>query len=295
MCCFDLKEFKVPESVEILGDSCFEACFDMERIEFEGSSRLKRIGERAFMQCPLHSITIPALTEEIDGSVFVDCPFISIQVAPENVNFKIEGSQLVTSNGTEIVRYFGLDREIVIGRQVKVLGKSCFEGCDHLDNIYFEPGSELERIDRSALRRCVSLESIEIPGSVTIIGENSFEGCSELETCLIAEDSSLVAIGGRAFAECTSLKSFSIPGLVAVIGGNCFSECNHLYRLKFGSSTFLKTVVGDRSLDDALYDFGVSINSSLFGLDIVDGGLELNFPGWISVHDGDGNLHLSLV
>jgi hypothetical protein len=107
--------------------------------------------------------------------------------------------------------------------------------------------------------------------------------------------SSLVAIGVRAFAKCSSLRSFSIPGLVAVIGANCFSECIHLYRLKFGSSTFLKTVLGDRSLDDALYDFGVSINSSLFGLDIVDGGLESKVPGWISVLDEDGDLHLSLV
>jgi hypothetical protein len=70
-----LRIYEVPESVEIIGDQCFEDCFRMETIEFIGSSRLKRIGDRAFPGCTmLRSITIPALTEETDGSAFVDCP-----------------------------------------------------------------------------------------------------------------------------------------------------------------------------------------------------------------------------
>jgi hypothetical protein len=102
--CTYLREFNMPESGEIIGDRCFHGCTEMETIEFEGSSRLKTIGELAFSGCPLHSITNPVLTEEIDGSAFCDCPLISIQVAPENVNFKIEGNRLVTSDGTELVK-----------------------------------------------------------------------------------------------------------------------------------------------------------------------------------------------
>jgi hypothetical protein len=92
--CQQLIGFNVPESVEILGDRCFAGCSKMETIEFEGRSRLKRIGELAFTLCNLHSITIPALTEEIDGSAFADCPFISIRVAPGSLNFKVEGNCL---------------------------------------------------------------------------------------------------------------------------------------------------------------------------------------------------------
>jgi hypothetical protein len=75
------------------------------------------------------------LTEEIDESAFVDCPLTEIQVAPGWLNFKVEGTLLVTSNGTEIVRYFGLDREIIVGKNVKVLGKLCFEGL-HSATVY---------------------------------------------------------------------------------------------------------------------------------------------------------------
>jgi hypothetical protein len=183
----------------------------METIEFEGSSRLKRIGERSFAGCQLDSITIQALTEEIDGSAFLHCPLISIQVAPGCLNFKVDGNLLLTSDGTEIVRYFGLDPGIVVGKKVKVLGKSCFEGCDRLDRIYFEVDSELERIGTAALRNCSSLSSISIPASVRLFEEGSFEGCDELESCMIDEDSLLVTIGARAFAKCTSLRSFDIP------------------------------------------------------------------------------------
>jgi hypothetical protein len=291
--CEELKRFNVPESVEILGKYCFGSCREMKRVEFEGSSRLKRIGERAFSGCKLDSITIPALAEEIDGSAFVDCPLREIRVAPGSLNFKVEGNLLVRSDGTEIVRYFGLDREIVVHRKVKVLGKSCFERCKHLDKIEFKIGSELERVGRAALHDCVSLVSIEIPVSVRVIEEGSFEGCTDLESCLIARDSPLVTIGGRAFAKCTSLRSFDIPQQVGEIGSNCFSECIYLCRLKFGSCESLKRIIGDRSPVAALDEFGVIVNSSLFRIEIEDEGVELKFPGWDNI--GEWNSQLSLA
>jgi hypothetical protein len=293
--CDGLTECNVPESVEILGDRCFEACSHMETITFEVSSRLSKIGERAFAGCKLQSIAIPALTEEIDGSAVVDCPLIEIQVARENPNFKVEGDLVVTSDGTEIVRYFGQDGEIAVGKKVKVLRKSCFEGCKHPVHIHFEAGSEVEEIGAAALRDCDSLVSIEIPPSVRIIGEASFKGCTELESCLIAKDSSLVTIGGKAFAKCTSLRSFSIPQQVREIGRNCFRKCIHLNRLKFGSSESLKRVVGNRSLDDAREEFGEDRSATLLRIEVEDGGAGLQFSGWVSVPDDDGGSHSMLV
>jgi hypothetical protein len=286
--CIRLTAFKVPESVEIIGDRCFNHCSNMERIEFEGSSRLKRISEMAFCGCRLHWITIPALTEEIDGSAFVNCPWITIRVAPGNLHFRVEGNFLVMSDGKEIVRYFGHDREIVVGKKVRVLRRSCFEYCNQLDKVDFEVGSELERICLTALCDCQSLSIVEIPSSVTTIEESSFEGCTELESCLIAEDSSLFTIGARAFTRCTSLRSFSIPRHVGEIGNNCFDECEYLYRLTVRSSDWLKRVVGDRSVENARDKLGVI--ASRVGIEFEDGGEELNHPGWISSDDDGGDL-----
>jgi hypothetical protein len=157
--CTELKAVNVPEPVEIIGPQCFEGCFGMGTIEFEAASRLERIGDRALAGCPLCLIIIPASTREIDGSAFVDCDLPSIRVASENENSRIEGNWLVTFDGTEILRYFGMDPE------VKVFVKSCMEGCKHLGGIDFEKGSELEQIDPAALRNYASLLEIVIPAS----------------------------------------------------------------------------------------------------------------------------------
>jgi hypothetical protein len=193
------------------------------------------------------------------------------------------------------VRYFGLDREILIRRKVKVLGKSCFDGCKCLDRIDFEVGSELERISHAALRCCASLVSIEISSSVAILEESSFAGCTELESCLMDEDSSLVSIGVTAFAKCTSLRSFSVPFHVGEIGSRCFSECIHLYGLNFMSSESVRRIIGDESLGDALDEFGMNVSSSLLRIDADNGRVELRFPGWVSVPDGEGNVQLVRV
>jgi hypothetical protein len=42
--CKVVRALSLPESVEIIGDRCFAGCCWMETIEFEGSSKLKRIG-----------------------------------------------------------------------------------------------------------------------------------------------------------------------------------------------------------------------------------------------------------
>jgi hypothetical protein len=53
----------------------------MTTIKFADSSKLKRIGERAFAKSGLASVTILASTREIDGSAFVGCPLIEIPLA----------------------------------------------------------------------------------------------------------------------------------------------------------------------------------------------------------------------
>jgi hypothetical protein len=139
------------------------------------------------------------------------------------------------------------------------------------------------------------LEIIDIPASVTIIGESPFEGCNELESCLIPRDSKLVMLGGRGFVKCTSLRSFSIPPHVGEISSKCFDEGIHLYQLEIMSAECLKIVIGDRFRDDALDEFGVRGSSSLFRIEVEDGGVELKFPGWSHVYGDEADSEWSLV
>jgi hypothetical protein len=55
-----------------------------------------------------------------------------------------------------------------------------------------------------------------------------------------------------------------------------------------------KRVIGDRSVNDAHLESRVGMSSSLFRIEIDDG-VELTFPGWISVSGGEVCLQLPLV
>jgi hypothetical protein len=291
--CRLLGAFSVPSSVETIGDRSFENCVKLTTIAFEDASQLKKIGESAFARSQLTSITIPASTEEIDGSAFVGCPMVKIEIAPGSRNFTVEGNLLLTSDGTEIVRFFGQVLEIKVPAKVVILRKSCFEECDQVETILFENGSKLRRICRSALSNCSSLRSLSIPASVEIIEENALKGCTGLESCLIAENGRLVGMETEAFSECCSLRSFYIAKSIKVIGKNCFSECNSLHRLKFESGESLSKFVGNSALNEVLETFGLGDLSSLLIIELEDGGIPSEFVGWSSLIDSSS--HLTLV
>jgi hypothetical protein len=288
----ELKSVSVPSSVETIGDGSFEDSSQLKTITFDDSSRLKRIGEHAFSNCALTSIIIPASTEEIDGSAFVGCPIREIRIAGGSHNFLVERGLLTTADGRRIVRYFGRARDVTVSREVEVVGKSCFESCSHIENIFFESGSELRQIGSSALSGCEFLTSITIPASVEIVGESAFKKCNGLEECLMAEDAILVGIGKEAFADCCSLRWFYVPKSVQSIDEDCFSRCGCLHQLGFGSEETLKQIVRNEPLDDVLERIGFDEISSLFTIEVDDGEADLQFPGWVSDSDGGSTLVL---
>jgi hypothetical protein len=156
---------------EILGDRCFEKCGDLATVTFENGSNLMKIGERGFAFSAIRAITIRASTNEIDGSASAGGPLEAIDIAPGNRRFMIRESNLLTSEGTEIVRDFGLEREIFVRNEVEVRHKSCCESLEHLTELSIESGSKLMRIRRSAFSGCESLINIVVPASVSEIEE----------------------------------------------------------------------------------------------------------------------------
>jgi hypothetical protein len=283
----------IPSSVEILGDRCFENCPRLSLVSFEAPPRLIIIGEHAFAFSGIQSFTIPASTNEIDGSAFVDCPLEQIDIDRWNRTFIVSENTLLTSDGTEIVRSFGLELKIFVGKEVEVLRNSCFESSQCLTALKFESGSKLRRICRSALSSCDSLRSIVVPCSVIEIGDFAFNDCTRLEECSIHKDGIHVRIGREAFTGCSCLRSFYVPKTVEVIGENGFKKCPSLFRLKFGSGDTLKRIVRDMTLDEALEHLGFTEIWGQFRIEVDDNGSDLSFPEWISVADEGSPLILA--
>jgi hypothetical protein len=220
-----LTKITVPSSVEILGHGCFEDCYALATVTFEAPSRLEKIGERAFASSGIRSFTIPASVNEIDGSAFLSSELMEINVDPGNQRFIIRRNSLLTSDGTEIVRSFGIQREIFVPREVEVLQKSCFESLYYLTEVEFESGSKLKKICRSALSGCLLLISIAVPASVTEIEEFAFKKCNGLEYCWLHVDAMLARIGRSALSFCGSLRSIVVPASVTEIEESAFQAC----------------------------------------------------------------------
>jgi hypothetical protein len=277
-----LKAFTIPSSVEIIGDRCFQSSA-LKFITFQEPSRLRTIGKEAFNASWLEYITIPASVEEMDGSAFAKCPLLVMRLAPGNRSFRIRGNLLLTSDGAQIVKLFGCEPDVIVAANVRVLGESCFQSQDRLQRVIFEHDSKLRTIGRSALAECIELMDIAIPDSVERIEEAAFRECCALEACSMDENACLTKIGKEAFAKCRSLKAFDVPKPVDEIGLKCFSRGQRFNRLRFRSSESMKRILGERTLDQALEDFGFSELWRGLKIEVEDGGKEPVPPGWISV------------
>jgi hypothetical protein len=288
-----LREFDVPASVLAIGDRCFENCSRLVRIGFARFSRLNRIGENVCSGCGIHSIAIPASVEEIDGSAFAKCPILEIAIAAGNRRFRVQGNLVVRNGGKEVVRYFGMEREVVVAREIEILLKSSFESCTYVQNIVFENGSKLRTIGNSAFADCKSLVSLSIPRSVEIIGDASFNGCTGLEFFEMNESVNPVMIGNERFSECRCLRSFEVESGIERTGGKCFEKCCSLHMLTFQSPESLRKVLGDLTVDQALEHLGLTQISTVFKIDLGPGPVELVFPGSVSVVDESS--HLTLI
>jgi hypothetical protein len=114
----------VQSSVEILADQCFSLCHSLRRATSEENSKLKTIGQLALTDSSVRSFTIQAPLNETNWSAFVDCPLEAIDINPGNQRFIASGNVLLTPEGTAMVKFFGLEGEIIVPSEVEILQES---------------------------------------------------------------------------------------------------------------------------------------------------------------------------
>ena len=186
------------------------------------------IGDEAFSELALTSITIPNSVTKIGDGAFAGCSSLT---------------------------------SISIPNSVTKIGDGAFVECESLTSISI-PKSVTEIGDR-AFEDCSSLTSISIPNSVTEIGDGAFTGCSSLRNfsnkfasadgrCLIIDGeltafagaglsnytipNSVTEIGNEAFANCSLLTSVTIPNSVTEIRFMAFADCSSLTSITIPNS-----------------------------------------------------------
>ena len=259
--CNCLTSISIPESVTSIGNNAFYKCparrkpidysvrvgdfkfLDGALVGYVGSSsnvilpknfqgKKYAIGERAFKDSKIVSVTIPEGVTDIGSSAFWGCTKLASITIPESV----------TS-----------------------IGDRAFSGCSSLSSITIPQG--VMSFGSSVFSGCSSLISIAIPENVMSFGSSVFSGCSSLTSINIPK--SVTSIGDRAFSGCSSLSSINIPESVTSIGENAFFGCANLtsakcparFRNHFPKVDFSVRVGDFKFLNDTLVGYLGSSNN----------------------------------
>jgi hypothetical protein len=231
--CVALNSIYIPASIEIISswrpekeDSDFSV--PAEHVIFEAGSKLREIGAHSFHgYYSLKSICLPASVESIEGNSFLESGLEEISFESGNRFFRLIGPFLQDFEGVRIIRCFGSEKEIRIGKEIETVGAYSFFR-HSVSIIRFESMSQLSLIEKLGFGWCSNLQSISIPPLVKILGDYCFQCCDSLEVVSFEPDSQLVRIEESAFSGCGSLKSIALPSTLEVIGRSCFFCCGKL-------------------------------------------------------------------
>ena len=230
---------------------------------------VETIGNAAFRDSSVTSVTIPASVTEIGSNAFAGCTNLtSVNYAGDWSNLTIQsGNPAVqdaanaplfdfdfTPDNTAVIvtnyKYNGAAADVTIpsryqGKPVTTIGHAAFFN-SAVTSVTI-PDS-VTSISDEAFINCPKLTNISIPNSVTYIGFSAFSSCTSLKS--ITLPSSLSFISGALFLGCSQLTTIHIPVSVTSIGNNAFADCPSLMTVTYpGSKTQWDDITKGRNSD----------------------------------------------
>jgi hypothetical protein len=225
--------------VEFIGKKCFAGCKYLGEVVFEPESELREIGDFAFQDTRVERLEIPAKCKILSVSSLVGVK--SLTICEENGFFELQDSFLVNrSRKNVLLRYAGSEAQVLIKKEVEVIGQHCFCRHELLQGVEFEQGCKLREIGDYAFS-VTGLCRITIPVNVIVIGEWSFSKCHLLKEVEFEAGSKLQRIRKKAF-ESSGIERITIPANVEVIEKRCFSESKFLQEVTFERESKLREI-----------------------------------------------------
>ena len=204
--------FVVPDQIRFIDDSAFEQSNGLTQIIF--NDIVESIGDSAFEDCDLCSITIPSSITHIGSYCFSECSSLTsaeilapIDVLPDKI---FDNCPFLES--------------VVLPTTITRLGNYCFRDCD-LTSITLPPN--LIEIGDDCFLRGDKLTTIQLPTTLRRIGEGAFGDCNTLVDITIPDG--VIDIPDYCFEGCTGLTHIQLPSHLTHIGECAFEDC---YRLQ---------------------------------------------------------------
>lgn len=192
------------------------------------------IGNAAFRDSSVTSVTIPDSVTEIGANAFAGCTNLT------SVTYGGDWSKLTIQSGNpaveDAVNAQLFDFEFIPNNTAVIVKKYNGTAADVTIPSHYK-GKPVTMIDHAAFHDS-AVTSVTIPDSVTSIPDDAFAFCSQLTN--ISIPNSVTFIGFSAFNSCTSLKSITLPSSLSTIQSSAFYNCGNLETIRIPVSvTFI--------------------------------------------------------
>ena len=203
------------------------------------------IGNAAFRDSSVTSVTIPASVTEIGANAFAGCTNLtSVTYGGDWSNLTIQsGNPAVEDAAKDAANEQLFDFEFILNNTAVVVISYKGTAADVTIPSRYK-GIPVTAIDHAAFHNSSAVTSVTIPDSVTAIPDYAFGFCSQLTN--ISIPNSVTFIGFSAFNSCTSLKSITLPSSLSTIQSYAFYNCGNLKTIRIPVSV---TSIGNYAFD----------------------------------------------
>ena len=192
------------------------------------ADNLLSIGERAFSNTKITSLSLPARVQSLDVGAFAECYSLSTLELEDT-----DRAGLTLTIGNYAFFNDVSLRNLSFPVQITEIGDYAFADCHNVASIAFDDASTVI-IGKYAFMSNHYLYSVSLPASLVSMDEGIFADCSRLTDVTLSNVA--IPIPDYAFYGCFALREFSVPSAVTAIGEYAFSG-THINKVTFNAGS----------------------------------------------------------
>ena len=242
--CVSLESVDFPDNLYGILASAFKGCERLTEIDLTSTSNYFSLGDSAFEGCNnLRTVKLPDNLTQIGNRAFYNTSLESVTI-PQKIYYI--GEEAFAQNGyLQSLTFSHTDKSTV---QLQI-GDRAFYDCG---NFYYDDGSGtnsgftsvslpkcLYSLGNEVFAQCSRLQSVSMP-LIRNWGTGTFQDCYKLESFTFSSEnlsgSGDFSIPAYTFSYCNDLQSFEVPERVKRIEEYAFSNCTGLESVDLGGT-----------------------------------------------------------